>query len=483
MPLPATAETPTQVPLCVDLDGTLIKTDLLWESLVRLLRRNPLYVFAVFWWWVRGRANLKARIAERATVDAGSLPYHRAVVDFLRQEKSGGRALLLVTASDARPARRVAEHLGLFDEVLASDGTNNLRGRHKGAKLAERFGERGFDYAGNSSVDLAVWERAREAIVVDGSPRLVARAGQRTKISRVFESSESRLRALLRAMRPHQWVKNLILFVPLVTSHQVSHLHLALAAVLAFITFSLCASGVYVLNDLFDLEADRRHPTKWVRPFASGDLGLPVALVTAPVLLVLSLFMALSLSVGFAVVLGIYLVLTTSYSWYLKRVPLLDVFCLTGLYTIRLIAGHEALRIVYSFWLLVFSMFIFLSLALIKRFQELQVARQLNQADIKGRGYAPGDLEVVAMFGGASGYLAVLVLALYVNSPEVRILYQNPTALLLVCPLLLYWISRMWLVAHRGQMHEDPILFALKDKVSYLVGGLTLVVLWLATGR
>ena len=257
------------------------------------------------------------------------------------------------------------------------------------------------------------------------------------------------------------------------------------SAISAFV-FSLCASGVYVLNDLLDVEADRRHATKRLRPFAGGDLPLPVGLAAFPLLLGASAVVGWKLSWGFAAALGTYVVLTTSYSWRLKQVALVDVFCLTGLYTIRLIAGHEATGILYSFWLLVFSMFIFLSLALMKRFLELKEARQSNKTDIKGRGYVPGDAELVASLGSSSGYLAVLVLALYVhshfvNSPEVTVHYQHPMLLLLICPVLLYWISRVWLIAHRGQMHDDPIVFALKDRVSYLAAALALVILWLAT--
>jgi 4-hydroxybenzoate polyprenyltransferase len=252
---------------------------------------------------------------------------------------------------------------------------------------------------------------------------------------------------------------------------------------LVFVAFSLCASGVYVLNDLLDLEADRHHATKRFRPFAAGDLPLPIGFGLIAVLLAGSISLAASLSANVLAVLAFYFALTTSYSWKIKQKPLLDVFFLAGLYTIRLVAGHEATRIPYSSWLLMFSMFIFLSLALVKRFRELTTLRQKNEHHSKGRGYMASDLEVVAMLGSVSGYLSVLVLALYVNSVEVTRLYKNPTLLLLVCPLFLYWISRVWMIAHRGQMHDDPIVFALKDRVSYLIAALTLGILWLATGH
>jgi 4-hydroxybenzoate polyprenyltransferase len=366
--------------------------------------------------------------------------------------------------------------------VLASDGRHNLRGKAKGARLAERFGKGGFDYAGNSSVDLPVWERGRRAIVVNAPTSLAARAAKRAPVESVFPLRESVLRAFWRALRPYQWVKNLIVLVPAITSHRLTEPGVALNAGIALAAFCLCASGVYLLNDLLDVEADRHHASKRQRPFARGDLPLPAGLAAFPVLLLASFFIGLRLPWGFLAALGAYVLLTTSYSLRLKQAPLLDVFCLAGLYTVRLVAGHEATGIPYSFWLLVFSMFLFLGLALVKRGVELETARQQSQNDIKGRGYAAADLPLVTILGCCSAFLAVLVLALYVNSQEVRILYRHPNLLLLICPLLLYWMSRLWLLAARGRMHDDPVVFALRDPVSYAVGALTLVVIWLATG-
>ncbi len=481
-PQAATQQSQAAPPLCVDLDGTLIRTDVLWESLVRLLARNPLYLVAVVVWWMRGRAHLKAELARRVQLDVAALPYQPEFLQWLRQQKAAGRELYLVTASDVRLAGAVADHLGLFTEVLASDGRHNLRGKAKGARLAERFGDAGFDYAGNSSVDLPVWERGRRAIVVNASERLARRAAKRATVENVFPARESGLGAFWRGLRPYQWVKNLIVLVPAITSHRLTEPAVALDALIAFVAFCLCASGVYLLNDLLDVESDRHHAAKRERPFARGDLPLAVGLVAFPLLLLGSLLIGTSLSQGFVATLGVYVLLTTAYSLRLKQAPLLDVFCLAGLYTVRLVAGHEATGIVYSFWLLVFSMFLFLSLALVKRGVELEAARQQNRNDIKGRGYAAGDLPLITILGCCSAFLAVLVLALYVNSQEVRILYRHPTLLLLICPLLLYWMSRLWLLAARGRMHDDPVVFALRDPVSYAVGALTLAVIWLATG-
>jgi 4-hydroxybenzoate polyprenyltransferase len=481
MSSPATNARENPVPLCVDLDGTLIKTDLLWESLLRLLKRNPLYLLAVPFWWMRGRAFLKRQLAARVELDPAILPYNDVFLEFLREAKRQGRPLILATASDRELAARVASHVGLFDEVLGSDGQANLRAQAKARLLAERFGERGFDYAGNSSSDLPVWARARAAIVVNASDGLAQRAAQRAKVGRVFKPLQCQGGALVRCLRPHQWVKNLIIFVPLLTSHRLGERPLLVDALWAFAAFSLCASGVYVLNDLLDLDADRHHPEKKNRPFAAGDLPLPVGLAIFPLLFLASALVSLKLKPEFAGILAIYFAATTSYSWRLKQVAILDVFVLAGLYSIRLVAGQLATGIILSNWLLVFSMFIFLSLALAKRFLELQMLRQENKTDAKGRGYTASDLELVATLGLVSGYVAVLVLALYVNSDQVRILYGHPTWLLLVCLLLLYWISRVWFIAHRGQMRDDPVVFALRDWVSYAVGVLMLAVLWLAT--
>ena len=481
MPTAATIASDQQVPLCVDLDGTIIKTDLLWESFVRLLCLNPLYLLVMPFWWMRGRAFLKKQLALRVRLDVATLPYNEPFVEFVRQARRDGRRIILATASDRGMAEPVARHLGIFDEVMASEGKVNLRGAAKREALAARFGERGYDYAGDSSVDLAVWPGAREALIIRARPEVAQKAARLAPANRTFGTATPKLAACLRSLRPHQWIKNLIIFVPVVTAHAVANATVLANAAWAFFAFCLCASSVYICNDLVDLESDRHHPAKRLRPFASGDLPLPYGLMLAPVLLVASFAVSWKLSPAFVGVVGGYFLASTSYSLRLKQVALLDVFWLAGLFTVRLIAGHIATGLAWSVWLLVFSMFIFLSLALLKRFLALQAIRQQNQQELKGHGYTADDLELVTTIGLVSGYLAVLVLALYVNSSQVVTLYRHPTLLLLVCPLLLYWVSRVWLLAHRGQMEDDPTAFAFKDPVSYLVGVLTLLVMWLAT--
>jgi len=486
----ATTACATPVPLAVDLDGTLIRTDLTWEALAGLLRTHPLALLAVPFWLLRGRAFLKQQLARRVRVDPAVLPYNQPFLDWLKEQKRAGRTLILATASDTSLATPVAKYVGIFDDVLASDGATNLRQRAKLAALTQRFGARGFDYAGNSAPDLAVWEGAREAVVVNAGAALTERAAQRAKIGRTFPSTALFWLPLLRALRPHQWIKNLIVFVPALTAHRLGERPVVLAAARAFAAFCLCASAAYLVNDLADLEADRHHALKRRRPFASGELPLAVGFILAPLLLLVGLGLTLSLPASCTGVIAAYFIAALIYSWRVKQVPMLDVFFLAGLYTLRLAAGHTAARVIWSAWLLVFSMFIFLSLALVKRFQELRAARRANPeqrsaapaSQVRGRGYMAADMEVVTMMGIASAFIAVLVLALYVTSEQVLKLYAHPNLLLLACPLLLYWLSRIWFLAHRGQMDEDPTAFAIKDWVSYFIGGLTLLVLWLATG-
>jgi 4-hydroxybenzoate polyprenyltransferase/phosphoserine phosphatase len=480
---PTKPEKPTTIPLCVDLDGTLIKTDMLWESVVRLLKRNPFALISILLWWTHGRAFLKQQLAARVAVNATTLPVNEKFLAWLRAEKKSGRKIILATASDLKMAQPVADPFGLFDQVLASDGQTNLRSGNKLRLLTQKFGKRGFDYAGNSSADFAVWRGARQAIVVNASPSVEKKAAACATIGKIFAPDSSFTGTLSRSLRPHQWVKNLIIFVPALAGHKLNDPALLLRDGQAFAAFCLCASGVYLLNDLVDLDADRQHPTKRNRPFAAGDLPLPFGLIGAPLLLAAGVLAAARLSWAFAAVTVLYVALTTIYSCWVKQIILLDVFFLAGLYTLRLVAGSVATGIVNSSWLLVFSMAIFLSLALVKRYVELTEPTELAAGKrlATGRGYFTQHLKLVARLGIGSGWLAVLVLAFYVRqSEQVSLLYQHPRLLLLACPLLLFWISRAWQLARRGEMHDDPVVFALKDWTSYLVGALTLLVMWLA---
>lgn len=455
-------------PLCVDLDGTLVRTDLLLESTLALLKRNPLYLFALPFWLLGGRANLKRHVAQRSTVHIPSLPWDPRVVELLEAEHQR-RPLVLCTASDYALASAVAQHLDCFDRVIASDGSRNLSGRRKAEVLVEAYGEKGFDYAGNEPRDLAIWQHARQAYVVNAGDGLAARVGRISKVASVLPRERASLRIWLKALRLHQWLKNVLVFVPLLAAHMLLQPVALLRAVAAFVIFGVCASGVYVLNDLLDLGADRAHPRKRERPFAAGNLPLVAGLVIAPLLTAAAFTAAFALDSRFALVLLGYYVLTLAYSLKLKQIAMLDVLVLAGLYTVRIIAGSVAITSGMSFWLLAFSMFLFLSLALLKRYTELVVQRDAGSAQAHGRGYAVSDAGLLATLGGASGYLSVLVLALYIDSTASAALYRHPQWLWLMCPLLLYWISRVWIIAHRGAMHDDPVVFAVTDNVSRAV--------------
>lgn len=460
----------SEVPLAVDLDRTLIKTDLLWESLCALLKQNPLATLLIPFWLCKGKAVLKRELAKRVRLDIASLPCNIPFVNFLREEHRRGRDLVLTTAADSSYAQQIADHLGIFSEVLASENGHNMKGRHKAKALEERFGTAGFDYAGNESVDLQVWKAANSAVIVNPPQGLVQRSRKIVPVTRIFQDQKDRLGAFLRALRIKQWVKNFLVFIPLFTAHDLENPHLLMQATWAFLAFSLMASSVYVFNDLMDLESDRLHPEKKSRPFASGDLSLAIGLGMIPVLVAGSFLVALLLPSGFLFLLGVYWLTNLAYSLFLKTFVLVDVFLLAFFYSLRVIAGGWATEILISKWLLAFSVFIFISLAFAKRVSELYTMRELHNDAAKGRGYLANDLEHLITQGSISGYLAVLVFAFYISSTEVTLLYRSPEALWLVCPLLLYWISRLWLWVSRRNIFEDPILFLLKDRQSYLIG-------------
>jgi 4-hydroxybenzoate polyprenyltransferase len=470
----------TTTPLCVDLDGTLVRTDLLLESLVLLIKRNPLYLFLVPFWLLRGKAALKAEIAARVTLNPAALPYDREFVGWLQSQRAAGRSLWLCTAANQRLADGVASHLGLFEGVLASDESVNLAGTAKAAQLVDRFGERGFDYCGNERRDLAIWRRARGAVVVNGGSKLEQEAAGLSQVVRTFPARTRPLRAIIKALRPHQWAKNVLIVVPLLAAHRVSEPGSILAGLLAFAAFCACASSVYLINDLLDLEADRAHPRKSKRPFAAGDLSLLAGLVLAPCLLAVAVGIAAFLPAKFWLVLGTYYVLTCAYSFVLKGKVLVDALALAGLYTLRIIAGSAAVAVPLSFWLLLFSVFLFLSLAFVKRFAELESLRRQQRLRAVGRGYHVEDLPLLQSLGTAAGYLSVLVLALYINSPDIEALYSRPKLIWTLCVLMLYWVSRVWMTAQRGLMHDDPVVFALKDRQSIAIGVLAAITVLLA---
>ena len=469
-------------PLCVDLDGTLINTDLSIESLLLLVKRNPLYIFYLPFWLLKGKAAVKAKMAERVSLNAVFLPYNRAFLDWIRREKESGRPLWLCTGSHQSLAEAVAQHLGIFDGVMATTAAENFTGETKARGLVAHFGERGFDYCGNERKDIAVWKVSHGAIVVNAGKSLEERARAVTDVKAVFPcKAKEKAKALLAALRLPQWVKNVLIFVPLIAAHRVTDLAALQETVMAFWSFCFCASAVYLLNDMLDLEADRQHPTKAARPFAAGTLPLTAGFILIPLLLAVSFMIALLLPAEFIIVLAGYYLLTTAYSFALKRLPMVDTLCLACLYTLRIVAGAAATGVPLSFWLLLFSLFFFLSLAWVKRCTELDAIRRSGKELAVGRDYMTDDLPLLKIFGISAGYLSILVLALYINSPAVTALYRHPQVIWFLCLLMLYWINRIWLKTHHGKMHDDPVIFALKDKTSFAVGLLALLTLLAAT--
>ena len=469
-------------PLYVDLDGTLLSTDLLYESFLSAFKASPWVALQSVGWLLQGRARLKEELAARASIDVETLPYREPVLEFLRGERARGRRLVLATASWTTLAHAVARHLGLFDEVMATSREGNLKGEAKAERIAAQNVGGCFDYLGDSGADLAVWRRCREAYVVEGTSGLAGRVPQGVTVKRIFPAGTAgeRMRAAMHALRPHQWAKNLLVFVPLLAAHRFADARSVGEAFWAFAAFSLLASSAYVLNDLLDLGADRAHPRKRLRPLASGTLGIPAGAVLCAVALLAAAVLASRLSPLFQVSLAAYFFLTLAYSLRLKRVPILDVISLASLYTLRIIAGGFAIEAPPSSWLLAFAMFLFFSLALVKRYAELVSLEIEGRQAAPGRGYAGHDVDLILALGSASAMVSGLVLALYVNGESASQLYSHPAVLWILCPILLYWISRIWLLAARGQMHDDPVLFAVKDGTSYYVAAAGILVLALA---
>jgi 4-hydroxybenzoate polyprenyltransferase/phosphoserine phosphatase len=471
----AVAAVGTDRPLVVDLDGTLIKSDLLVESFFALLASAPLRGVAASSALYRGHAHLKARIADEAVIDLTSLPFNEELVAFLRAEKSRGRPLYLATAAHEKYANAMAAHLGLFDGVFASDGKINLKGAAKAELLCKTFGRGNFDYAGDGKVDLAIWEAAGGVMVVGASGRLIRMVQRRFPHATVLSPRTTGIKDYARALRLHQWLKNLLVFVPAFTAHHFDGATM-IACLIAFLSFSFCASSVYLLNDLLDLRSDRDHPTKRRRPFASGQVDILHGVVLFPTILVLSLSIGLSLPWKFPLALAAYYILTLSYSVYLKRQVILDVVALATLYGMRLVGGAAAVSVTLSPWILTFAIFIFLSLALVKRWTELVERVNLGKGELKGRGYRLSDLPVLQTMATSSGYVAVLIFGLYINSPTVSALYSRPNVLWAIPLILLYWVSRIMILTHRGEMQDDPVLFATKDRVSLVCAVLMILV-------
>jgi 4-hydroxybenzoate polyprenyltransferase/phosphoglycolate phosphatase-like HAD superfamily hydrolase len=453
--------------LVVDLDDTLVQTDMLFETFWSAISARWLNAIPAAQSLTKGKAAFKRKLEELGPVDPALLPYNQSVIEYIEVWRSQGGRTALVSAADQRIVDQVAKHLDLFDEACGSDGVRNLKGLRKADHLCKTYGQGGFAYIGDAEADLDVWREASHAVTVGVSPSLAARVETEASSVEHLNPAGSRTGPLIKAMRPHQWLKNILVFLPLLAAHQFTMASFS-QALLAFLSFSLVASSVYVLNDLLDLESDRKHPRKRLRPFASGTLPLSWGAGLAPGLLALGFGVALFLGSTFVAVMALYYIVTTAYSFFLKRRLVVDICALAGLYTLRIIAGGVATDITLSVWLLAFSMFFFFALAAMKRQAELVAGEAAGESKAHGRSYRISDLPLIANMAVSSGYVSVLVMALYLNTDAITGLYANPTPLWGICFVLLFWLSRMVMISHRGMMHDDPVVFAAKDLTSML---------------
>lgn len=456
--------------LVVDIDGTLLRGDLFWEGLVNLLRANPLCVFgAVLRLILKGRAVAKAYVAGVSGLDPRSLPVSRAAMELIERERARGVRIILASGCHEGQASELGRKIGA-DEVVASCGSVNLTGRKKLSALKDRFHE--FDYAGDSIKDIPLWKAAGKAYVVNPGllTRVAVKRARPDALILLDDDFVVRAASVFRLFRVHQWSKNLLILLPLITSHKIFKLSLPniLLLLQGFLSFSFLASAIYILNDLFDLPHDRNHPVKHKRPIASGAIGIPFAVLLAALSLALSVAFAHGLPADYKALLVLYLVITSAYSVYLKKKVIIDVITLGVLYTLRTFAGAVLIAVPISRWFMVFFLFTFFSLSLIKRCADL--IRQGKKEDGgSGREYIFEDYNQLARLGTSSSLVASLVFCLFVIDPEISRNYSRPEVLWLALPLLIYEFSRLWLLTDQGKVDSDPVVFMLKDAPSYMV--------------
>ncbi|MFT4886426.1 MAG: 4-hydroxybenzoate polyprenyltransferase [Pseudohongiellaceae bacterium] len=472
-----------KLPLFVDLDGTLIKSDWMLEAILAMVRDNPFSIFQMLIWLAKGRSSLKRHLAEAVVIDIALLPFNPEFLEFLKKEKHSHRELILISASDQKAVTAASDHYGLFDMAIGSDGIVNLKSEAKLARIKAYVEGGSFSYAGNSADDFKVWQAADEIVVVNAESSIAEKIKSSNPQQRPlleFDTPPSLLPRLFNAMRPHQWLKNFLIFLPLILSHRLSETDLLVLAALAFISFSLCASSVYFVNDMLDIQSDRQHNSKSKRPFAAGTLPLAYGVFGAPLLFLLSLVFASLVGTEFFAVLIGYWLITCLYSLYLKRLYLIDVVTLSLLYTLRIIAGSAAIAITTTDWLIAFSGFLFLGLALLKRTTELRNLVIDGQVSTQGRDYSTDRLLVVTVLGVMSSAASVLVFMVYINAANITLLYDSPELLWAICPLQIAMLARVWLKAHAGTLDEDPVLFASHDRLSQIMLILSGTIFWLA---
>ena len=470
--------------LFVDLDGTLIKSDLLFECLVPIIKNYFYALFLAPFWLLKGKAYLKDKFSDLVSINPEILPYNNNVLEYIRKEKENGSKIILATASNIKLAKSISDYLGIFDDVIASSKEENLKGKNKLNKIKlyieNNNTNKEFSYIGDSEADVKIFNETNIPIVVGNKNVFNKIKSKNDKTTFVDGENDFSLKKFFKMIRTYQWVKNFLIFLPLILAHKFLDVNLLLKALVAFFSFSFLSSSVYIINDIMDVESDRIHPSKKNRPIASGAVKISSALKVAFILMPLSFIISIFLGKEFLFVLLTYFITTSCYSFYLKKIMLVDILILSLLYTVRMFAGGVALNIYLSPWLFMFSMFFFFSLACAKRYSELYAVRNNLQDEIKGRGYQAQDLEQIQIFGSSSGYIAILIFALYIQSDISMKLYKTPSFFWALCPIMLYWISRVWLLSHRGRMTQDPIIFALKDKVSYVVLILSIIIFGVA---
>lgn len=467
-------------PLVVDLDGTLIASDILMEQTFQILKSNPFNIFPIIYWLSQGFAVLKHKVFERSSLKPDTLPYRQEVIEYVLQEKSQGRKIILATASFMDNAKPVADYLGFFDEIYATTPEYNLRGKNKAIVLEKELGKKGFDYIGDSYVDLSVWEAAEGAILVEPSADLISRAEKVSKVEKIFYPKQSKFTTFLKAIRITQWIKNFLLFIPMLLAHEIN-LPLIAKVLLGFFGFSFVASSVYLFNDLNDLESDRQHPIKKNRPIASGAIHLANAFYISIFLLLIGLtFGLLTYQFQFIYILIGYFVLNFIYSRYLKNEPIVDIILLSSFYTLRLVAGGILAGVEQSDWMISFAIFIFLSFAILKRYAEIKLIQAKGIQKEQIRGYRVTDEQLLLFSGLSLSFISSLVLILYTQSEKVKLLYSHPKYLLFVTPLLLLMTMRIWFKTSRVTETDNPIELLLKDRLNLILLGLTVVIAFLA---
>ena len=468
-----------RVPLCVNCEHALLKTNLFQEAVFLYVRRHPLNIFLLPIWLLRNKSSLIQKMSQDLQINWRTVPLWERVVERVRAALNDGRRVIFLTAMPQPWSQMLSKEFAGSEVILQSGASGSGPHATAASSLIELFGLKGFDYIGDGRSDLAVCESARRVLLVTSDRAAIAEANAVSLVESVVPKDRTESFAFFKMIRVHQWVKNLLIWVPLLAAHKLTSIHGIALAAEAFLAFSFCASSVYVLNDLLDVESDRQHARKRNRPLAAGKIEANHALLAGLLLFVAAVWLSLRVSNLFTLTVAIYFAMTLAYSMRLKRQVIVDVMLLAALYTIRVVAGAVATTVVPSFWLLAFSMFLFLSLAVVKRYSEMLVTLSQDKLYAAGRGYSVEDLPVLLSLGMSTGVAAIVVLALYINDPSTSKLYPTTIWLWPVPPLMLYWISRVWMKAHRGEMHDDPVVFAMRDWQSLLtvvLGGLCFTV-------